>query len=86
MGYLDGNTDQRYLPDINHNIKILRYHIGGRYSPVSLRYYVCDPWLLELAEDVPKEVVLFEDYPYNAAVFYFGIVEKNQSIDCFEFK
>ena len=52
--HLDGNVNQLFLPDTNNNIKMLRYHIGGKYSPAFFQYYLFDLWLLNLTEGATK--------------------------------
>ena len=51
---LRGKTSYIPLPETNHNIKILRYHIIGGSSPVSFGFYEVDTWILNISVCVSK--------------------------------
>ena len=63
--YLRGDEDQISLPDPNHNVKNLRYQLGGGSSPASFGGHVFDPEILKRVRIV-KELWRIDDYALDA--------------------
>jgi len=63
--YLRGEENQVSLPDPNHNVKNLRYQLGGGSSPASIGEHVFDPQMLKIS-GIATELWRIDDYASDA--------------------
>ena len=63
--YLRGEENQVALPDPNHNVKNLRYQLGGGSSPASIGEHVFDPQMLKIS-GIATELWRIDDYASDA--------------------
>jgi len=63
--YLQGEENQVSLPDPNHNVKNLRYQLGGGSLPASIGEHVFDPHMLKIS-GIAAESWHIDDYASDA--------------------
>ena len=70
--YLSGKTNQLSYTETNHNTNNAWYQTSGGSSPASFGNNVFDPWLLQMAEGLPREIIRVSDYGSDTLVLAFA--------------